>query len=197
MLRRKTGRLLVVHEDNLTCGFGAEVAAAAAEAVPGLLQVRRVTRPDTWVPCNFSNQLEILPSFRRILLAAADMLDLEVHWKAPAAEQSVLTIEAAGSSPLDQTVTVVSWNVVPGQAVRAEQTLAVIETDKAVFDLPAPASGIVEDIKVPAGATIPVHTPLLTIKLNDPAAYANGGHMEHPGEPILRVRQRPPAAADA
>jgi 2-oxoisovalerate dehydrogenase E1 component len=58
----KTGTLVVVHEDNLTAGFGAEIVAAVNESVPKLISVRRITRPDTYVPCRFANQLEILPS---------------------------------------------------------------------------------------------------------------------------------------
>ena len=80
---RRTGKLLIAHEDNLTCGFGAEVAAVVAEASPTPIVTRRVTRPDTFVPCNFANQLDVLPSFRRILSVAAEMLDLDLTWSHP------------------------------------------------------------------------------------------------------------------
>ena len=63
----RTRKLLVVHEDNLTCGFGAEVVATVCESLSRRIVARRLTRPDTYMPCNFSNQLELLPSFKRIL----------------------------------------------------------------------------------------------------------------------------------
>ena len=77
--------MIVVHEDNLTCGFGAEVVATVAESAGRHVTCRRIARPDTYVPCNFSNQLEVLPSVRRILEAAAEMLNLEMDWEVPAA----------------------------------------------------------------------------------------------------------------
>jgi pyruvate/2-oxoglutarate/acetoin dehydrogenase E1 component len=48
----RTGRLVVVHDANRFCGFGAEVAATVAEAAFAELKapVRRVAAPDTPVP---------------------------------------------------------------------------------------------------------------------------------------------------
>ena len=73
---QKTARLVVVHEDNYTCGMGAEVLATVAEKARLPVALRRVTRADTFVPCNFGNQLEVLPSFSRVLSTAAEMLAL-------------------------------------------------------------------------------------------------------------------------
>jgi 2-oxoisovalerate dehydrogenase E1 component beta subunit len=44
----KTGKALIVHEDNLTCGYGAEVAATIAEGAFASLDgpVRRLAGPD-------------------------------------------------------------------------------------------------------------------------------------------------------
>lgn len=71
----RTGRLVIVHEAALTAGFGAEVAASAAEA--GLFDlrapVRRVTGWDTVVPLP---RLEdnYLPDVARILAACREVL---------------------------------------------------------------------------------------------------------------------------
>ena len=45
---RKTGKALVVHEDNLTMGFGAEIAAILADEAFEFLDgpVRRLAAPD-------------------------------------------------------------------------------------------------------------------------------------------------------
>ena len=64
--------------------------------------VRRLTRPDTYIPCNFSNQLEILPSYKRVLSAAAEMLELDLSWTEPVVESkggTQRTIAGAWAEP--------------------------------------------------------------------------------------------------
>lgn len=69
---RRTSRLLVVHEDNLTGGFGGEIAALAAEHLFGDLDapVTRIAAADTPVP--YAGELEdaVLPSADRVVDAA-------------------------------------------------------------------------------------------------------------------------------
>src|SRR5712692_3025193 len=73
---RKTGRLMIVEEDNLTGGWGAEVAARVADTCLGYLDapVRRVASRDTPVP--FAPVMEnfYVPSVERIVEAARDLV---------------------------------------------------------------------------------------------------------------------------
>lgn len=160
----RTGALLVVHEDNLTCGFGAEVLATVMERSPGPVRARRVTRPDTYVPCNFVNQMEVLPSLRRVLDAAADLCGLELSWGdgGAAADDGVCVLPATGSSPADQTVKVLAWQVREGDVIVAGQPLADCEADKATFELRAPESGRITDLAA-VGENMAIGTPIARI----------------------------------
>ncbi len=197
----KTRRLLVVHEDNVTAGFGAEVIAAVAEAIRGPVQYRRLARPDTFVPCHFGNQLEILPSFAGLLTAAADMLDLTLTWDRPqlgADDQFVVT--AIGSSPADQQVEVVELLVQVGDVVKAGQHLATLEADKAMVDLVCPADGTVEIIHLKIGDQAPVDTPLMTLGvlgLGVEKARQRQLTREAAGTPQLSRRSPPPLPGTA
>ncbi len=72
---RKTGRLVIVHEDTLTGGWGAEVAARAVEECLYSLEapVRRVAAHD--VPLPFAPVLEqaVVPSVERIKTAIREV----------------------------------------------------------------------------------------------------------------------------
>jgi 2-oxoisovalerate dehydrogenase E1 component beta subunit len=72
---RKTGKALIVHEDNLTGGFGGEVAAVIAEAAFEQLDapVRRVAALDTPIPFSPPLEREYLPLEDDILAAARDL----------------------------------------------------------------------------------------------------------------------------
>ena len=50
--------------------------------------------------------------------------------------------------------TLVAWHKQPGDAVRRDENLADLETDKVVLELPAPANGVVRELKVQSGATV-------------------------------------------
>jgi 2-oxoisovalerate dehydrogenase E1 component len=73
---KKTGRLLVVHEDSLTCGFGAEIVSRVVEETFESLKVapKRLAVPD--VPIPFSQELFNLayPTSDKIRKVVEEML---------------------------------------------------------------------------------------------------------------------------
>ena len=50
--------------------------------------------------------------------------------------------------------TLVNWHKQPGEAVKRDDLLAEIETDKVVFEVPAPEDGVLQEITAPVGATV-------------------------------------------
>ncbi|MGD0088520.1 MAG: thiamine pyrophosphate-dependent enzyme [Planctomycetota bacterium] len=83
----KTGRLLVVHEDGKTCGFGAEVIAELVGAAFEQLRAvpRRITRTDDHIPYNYGLELAVLPSVDAVLAALREQhrQDLRPGRRAP------------------------------------------------------------------------------------------------------------------
>ncbi len=189
-----TARLIVVHEDNHTCGLGAEVVATVAEKARVPVALRRVTRADTLLPCNFANQIEVVPSFRRLLTTAAEMLKLELTWddEAPA-EQGTGWIEAIGSGPSDETVIVSELLIEPGQTVVRGDVVAALEATKSVFELTSPISGTIAELCAAEGDTVAVGAPLAKVQTGAGAQRAKPISKEQYGKPILRR----PAGAEA
>lgn len=184
----KTGRLLVSHEDNRSAGVGAEIVATVAERVARPITVRRVTRPDTFVPCNFGNQLQVLPSYQRILETAVGMLGGEIRWEAPAeAGAGEYLIEAIGSSPSDEEVTVLEWKIAPGQRIASGDLVAELEADKASFDLKSPVDGEVLELLVEVGDSAAVGEALVKVSTvnEDEDAPLKPVTRENPGEPVI------------
>src|SRR5712671_5778584 len=50
--------------------------------------------------------------------------------------------------------TLVSWHKKPGDAVARDENLVDLETDKVVLEVPAPAGGILKEIKLSDGTTV-------------------------------------------
>jgi 2-oxoisovalerate dehydrogenase E1 component len=76
---RKTGRVLIAEEDNLTGGWGAEIAArVGAEAFYHLeAPIARVAAPDTPLPCAPALEREYVPGVARIVAAARGLVGEE------------------------------------------------------------------------------------------------------------------------
>ncbi len=50
--------------------------------------------------------------------------------------------------------TLVAWHKQAGESVRRDENLADLETDKVVLELPAPADGVLRELKVPSGTVV-------------------------------------------
>ncbi len=50
--------------------------------------------------------------------------------------------------------TLVAWHKQPGDAVNRDENLVDLETDKVVLEVPAPAAGVIRELKVQNGATV-------------------------------------------
>jgi 2-oxoisovalerate dehydrogenase E1 component len=184
----KTGRMIVVHEDNHTAGMGAEVIATISERSARKIVASRVTRGDTYVPCNFGNQLEVLPSYKRVLETAVDMLGGSVSWKLPEDSASgIRTVEAIGASPSDESVTVVSWEIKPGDEVKEGQLVAELEADKAAFEFKTPVAGTVMELVCGEGDTVKVGAPLFNVKTAEGEPSVKPVTREEPGTPVIDI----------
>jgi len=75
---KKTGRCMIVHEDNLTAGFGAEIAAVLVkEAFFDLdAPIERLTMPDVPNPHNIHLLNAAVPSQEKILQAMRNLLEI-------------------------------------------------------------------------------------------------------------------------
>ena len=78
----------------------------------------------------------------------------------------------------------VKWTVNIGDAVKADQTVAEIMTDKATVEVPTPVAGIVKEFKFKKGDVIKVESVILTLSgatgatasAPAPQAHSNGAH---------------------
>jgi 2-oxoglutarate dehydrogenase complex dihydrolipoamide succinyltransferase (E2) component len=81
--------------------------------------------------------------------------------------------------------TVVKWLIARGGSVERDQPLLEVETDKVALEIPSPATGVLTDILVPEGETVPVGTLLARLDGQPAAGVINrvGGVVVRPMEP--------------
>jgi pyruvate dehydrogenase E2 component (dihydrolipoamide acetyltransferase) len=75
-----------------------------------------------------------------------------------------------GESIVEGTIT--KWLKKPGDKVQRDEPLFEISTDKVDAEIPAPASGVLQEIKVSEGTTVGVNTVVGTIAVDGEAAAA-------------------------
>jgi len=88
---------------------------------------------------------------------------------------------------------IVEWKVSPGDTVTINQVLVEIETAKSLVELPSPFVGVVGEILVPAGTTVDVGTPIITIRADQAVADAAAPAPDAPAQ----AREAAAVAADA
>ncbi len=165
---QKTGKVIVVQEDNHSCGFGAELVATISEQPGANIVVRRLTRPDTYLPFNFINQKDLLPSFESVLACAADLLQLSLSWKTEnQAGKDQALVTAIGSGPSDETVEVIEIPIKVGDKVNRGDVLLVVEASKSIVDMTSSWSGVVAEILVEEQDVVKVGNPVVVLDLSD------------------------------
>jgi 2-oxoglutarate dehydrogenase E2 component (dihydrolipoamide succinyltransferase) len=87
--------------------------------------------------------------------------------------------------------TLAAWHVKPGQAVKRDQNLCDIETDKVVLETPAQGDGVLVEIKVQSGATVTSGVVLGVIDTEAKAGAATVGA----GSPANAPTATPPVDA--
>jgi pyruvate dehydrogenase E2 component (dihydrolipoyllysine-residue acetyltransferase) len=104
-----------------------------------------------------------------------------------------------GESIVEGTIT--KWLKKPGDKVQRDEPLFEISTDKVDAEIPSPASGILQDIKVAEGATVQVNTVVGTISGEGESAKPKPAATPSPAAAVPPKKEaapaRPPAPAVA
>ncbi len=81
--------------------------------------------------------------------------------------------------------TLISWHKSPGDAVRRDESLVELETDKVVLEVPAPVSGVIKEIRVPNGTTVRAGELLAVLEAGE-AKDAKPAATEAPAEKMAQ-----------
>ena len=76
---------------------------------------------------------------------------------------SIIDVTISNLSESVAEATLLNWKKKPGDSVAVDEILFEIETDKVVFDVPSPSSGILFEILVNDGGTVVPHQVLARI----------------------------------
>ncbi len=99
-----------------------------------------------------------------------------------------IKVPALGESVTEATVG--KWFKKVGDAIKVDEPLCELETDKVTVEVPAPATGMLADIKVPQGTTVAVGSVLGTIREG-----ANGANVAAAPAPSKSSPAAAPATA--
>ena len=95
-----------------------------------------------------------------------------------------------GESIFEGTIT--KWLKKPGDKVERDEPLFEISTDKVDAEIPSPSAGVLKEIKIPEGQTVPIQTVVAVIDGAGAAAASTPAPATAPPAPAAR-----PAAAPA
>jgi pyruvate dehydrogenase E2 component (dihydrolipoamide acetyltransferase) len=99
-----------------------------------------------------------------------------------------------GESIFEGTIT--KWLKKPGEKVQRDEPLFEISTDKVDAEIPAPASGVLQEIKVPEGNTVQVNTVVGVIgEANGASASAAPAKTAAPPAPVAASSASPKTSA--
>src|SRR3989475_10986736 len=91
--------------------------------------------------------------------------------------------------------TLSKWLKKLGDAVKRDEPLFEISTDKVDAEIPAPSAGTLVEIKVQEGQTVPVQTLVAVVENDKGAAGAAPAGAAPPAAPPPAAPAPPPAAA--
>src|ERR1043166_9392952 len=98
-----------------------------------------------------------------------------------------------GESIFEGTIT--KWLKKPGDKVERDEPLFEISTDKVDAEIPSPTAGVLKEIKVKEGQTVPINTVVATIDGAGGAAAAPQPPAPRPGPVAVPAPQAAPAPA--
>src|ERR1041385_554247 len=97
-----------------------------------------------------------------------------------------------GESIVEGTIT--KWLKKPGDKIQRDEPLFEISTDKVDAEIPAPASGVLSEIKVTEGTTVQVNTVVGTISSDGEGAVKSAPAAEKKAAPAASpAKAQPPA----
>jgi pyruvate dehydrogenase E2 component (dihydrolipoamide acetyltransferase) len=99
-----------------------------------------------------------------------------------------------GESIFEGTIT--KWLKKPGDKIERDEPLFEISTDKVDAEIPSPAAGVLKEVKVNEGQTVPVQTVVATIEADGAAAQAAPSPAKQAPVPV-QAKAEPPRASSS